>query len=167
MPSLSTAMAVLAMLAAAWMLAGLAWRDLTQRRLPNPMVGSYAAFFIPYALGTSMDGVQFVTHLGLALAVGALMAVLFALRKVGGGDVKLWAALMLWAGPKGALPALVIAVLIGGLLGVLGLVARAVLQRKRRPRGRALFAMLTASRGIPYGVGLAIAGLHNLLTVGL
>jgi len=27
--------------------------------------------------------------------------------------------------------------------------------------------MLTAARGVPYGVGLALAGLHNLLSASL
>ncbi|MFA5521486.1 MAG: prepilin peptidase [Castellaniella sp.] len=167
MPDLPAALALLAKLAAAWMLFGLIRMDLTRRRLPNVLVGSYAALFLPWALGSGMGWSQFGVHGALALAVGALMAVLFALRKVGGGDVKLWAALMLWAGPSGALPTVLIATLTGGIIGLLGLGARAILRHNRRARGRALWLMLTADRGIPYGVGLALAGLVNLLATGV
>lgn len=164
LPSLLTTLALLALLAAAWVLAGLAWQDLTRRRLPNPMVGAYAALFVPYALGSEMDWATLGWHVGLGLGTVVLMAFLFSLKIMGGGDVKLWGALMLWTGPQGAIIAIVIATLTGGLLGVLGLIAKQILKRRRRPVGRPVLKTLSASRGIPYGTGLALAGIHHIWT---
>lgn len=164
LPSLLTTLALLALLAAAWVLAGLAWQDLTRRRLPNPMVATYAALFLPYALGSGMGWAALGWHVALGLGVAVLMAFLFSLKIMGGGDVKLWGALMLWTGPQGAIIAVIIATLFGGVIGVLGLIAKAMLKRRRRPVGRPVLAALTASRGIPYGTGLALAGIHHIWT---
>lgn len=91
-----------------------------------------------------------------------MMVVLFALRIMGGGDVKLWGALMLWAGPQGAVTAVLIATVCGTLLGILGWVSQQILKRSRKPAGAPVFRMLSAARGVPYGVGLAVAGLQNV-----
>lgn len=157
----------LALLGAACILAMLAWRDLTLRRLPNQWVGAYAALFLPYAWASGMGWSQLGWHVGLGLAVAMVASLLFAFRVVGGGDVKLWGALMLWAGPQGAIAAVLIATVCGTLLGILGWLAKLVLQRRRKPRGAQVFRMLSAARGVPYGVGLAVAGLANLWVAGL
>ena len=140
----------------------LAWQDLSRRRLPNAWVGAYAALFLLYAWGSGMGWAQLGSHVLLSLVAVELMAGLFALRITGGGDVKLWGALLLWTGPQGAFTAIVIATLCGGLLGVLGIIARQVLKFRRKPLGAELFRMLTAARGIPYGVGLSLAGMQYL-----
>lgn len=140
----------------------LAYRDLSQRRLPNTWVGVYAALFLLYAWASGMGWSLLGWHTVIGLLAVALLVLLFVLGVMGGGDVKLWGALMLWAGPQGAVTALVIATLCGSLLGALGWLAQRRLQHKRKPAGAAVFRMLSASRGVPYGVGLALAGLQNL-----
>lgn len=157
----------LAMLSAVCILVMLAWRDLVSRRLPNHWVGAYAALFLPYAWASGMGWQQLGWHFGLALAVAVAASVLFAFRVMGGGDVKLWGALMLWVGPQGALAAVVIATLCGAFLGILGLLATLVLKCRRKPRGAQVFRMLSAARGVPYGAGLAMAGLANLWVAAL
>ncbi|HUH58533.1 MAG TPA: prepilin peptidase [Candidimonas sp.] len=158
----SSAIVALILLGASWVLMALAWRDLTLRRLPNAWVGAYAALFLPYAWASGMGWSQLGWHAAIGLAVAALMVALFALRIVGGGDVKLWGALMLWAGPQGAITAVVIATVCGTVLGMLGWVSKHVLKRGRKPVGASVFRMLSAARGVPYGVGLALAGLQNV-----
>jgi prepilin peptidase CpaA len=152
----------LVFLGASLVLIVLAYRDLSLRRLPNAWVGAYAALFFAYAWTSGMGWEQLLWHGAIGLFALMLMVLLFAIGAIGGGDVKLWGALMLWAGPQGAVTALVIATLCGSLLGILGWLAQAALRRHRMPQGFTLLRMLSVSRGVPYGVGLAIAGLHTL-----
>lgn len=93
-----------------------------------------------------------VVFLGL-LAIGTPM---FAAGKLGGGDVKLLAAVGLWFDFAGALWMILAVVLAGGLLALVVLMLRAVgwseeIRRRvvlLRPRG-----------GIPYGVAIAAGAL--------
>ena len=87
----------------------------------------------------------------IALAAFAVLAGLFALRAMGGGDVKLLTALALWIAPMLFLKLLVVMALVGG---VLTLVFGAWhVMRKRREK-----------LAIPYGVAIALAGLWVLGT---
>ena len=91
---------------------------------------------------------NFIVFLAL-LAIGTPM---FAAGKLGGGDVKLLAAVGLWFDFTGALWMILAVVLAGGLLAILVLILRAFgwsddIRRRvvlLRPRG-----------GIPYGVAIA------------
>ncbi|MDZ4307582.1 A24 family peptidase [Allopontixanthobacter sp.] len=85
-------------------------------------------------------------HLGVALAAFAILAGLFALRMMGGGDVKLLTALALWVKPDWFLELLIIMALLGGALTVV----MGAWHVARRQRGRL---------AIPYGVAISAAGL--------
>ena len=90
---------------------------------------------------------------GVQLAVGAGVFVLFAgafyAGMMGGGDVKLAAALALWFSPLSTIKFLVLTSLAGGVL-TLGVLAWHRLQRREgRPE-------------IPYGVAIAFGGLALL-----
>jgi len=85
----------------------------------------------------------------VALAAFAVLAVLFALRWMGGGDVKLLTALALWIEPVWFLKLVIMMSLLGGLLTiVLGMWH---ITRRRKDR-----------LAIPYGVAIATAGLWVL-----
>src|SRR3546814_4754528 len=76
------------------------WRSLT---IPNRYSLAAVALFPSYAI--AMGGtVDWAVHLGFAGAAFGLGFVLFALRLCGGGDVKLFAAVALWAGPSLIVP---------------------------------------------------------------
>lgn len=89
----------------------------------------------------------------------ALMAVgtpMFASGKLGGGDVKLLAAVGLWFDLKGALWMLLDVVLAGGLLAILIIAVRSLgWSEKTRRR----FVLLRPGGGIPYGVAIAAGAL--------
>ena len=90
---------------------------------------------------------------GVQLAAGALVFVLFAgafyAGMMGGGDVKLAAALALWFSPLSTIKFLVLTSLAGGVL-TLGVLAWHRLQRREgRPE-------------VPYGVAIAVGGLAIL-----
>jgi prepilin peptidase CpaA len=73
-----------------------------------------------------------------------------------GGDVKLAAAVFLWAGPAFALPVLFIVSLCGL---VLGLMALGIALSRRRSRCLHLASLQSVQMdGVPYGVPLAIGG---------
>ena len=89
-------------------------------------------------------------QLGLALAAFAILSALFAMRAMGGGDVKLLTALALWVTPALFFKLVVLMALLGGALTL----ALGLWHVTRRRQG-ALQARLT----IPYGVAIALAGL--------
>ena len=86
---------------------------------------------------------------GVALAAIAVFAGMFALKWMGGGDVKLLTALALWIEPTWFLKLLVMMALVGGLLTLV--MGAWHIARHRRDR-----------LAIPYGVAIAVAGLWVL-----
>lgn len=90
-------------------------------------------------------------QLGVALAVFAVLAGLFALRMMGGGDVKLLSALALWIVPANFLKLVIVMALVGGVLTLLF----GAWHIMRRQRDRI---------AIPYGVAIAFGGLWVLGT---
>lgn len=89
------------------------------------------------------------TQLGLALITFAICVGLFAMRAMGGGDVKLLAALALWITPAWFLNLILMMALLGGVLTII----LAAWHKIRRERERL---------AIPYGVAIASAGLWTL-----
>ena len=82
----------------------------------------------------------------MALGVFAVLTGLFALRMMGGGDVKLLAALALWLPAKPFFELLLIMALAGGVLTVVMGMWHIMHRRKDRLK-------------IPYGIAIAAAGL--------
>ncbi len=127
-----------------------AFTDIRRRQIDNwlnaAIVAGAPLFW--WASGLSLwPGIAW--QLGIAVITFAVLAVLFALRAMGGGDVKLLTALALWIEPVWFLRLLVIMALIGGVLTVvLGAWHIARRQRERL--------------AIPYGVAIAAAGLWIL-----
>jgi prepilin peptidase CpaA len=88
---------------------------------------------------------------GVALATFTICAGLFAMRWMGGGDVKLLSALALWIAPSAFLKLVVIMALVGGVLTL----AFGMWHIARRQKDRL---------AIPYGVAISAAGLWILST---
>jgi prepilin peptidase CpaA len=88
-------------------------------------------------------------QLALGLGVFILLAAAFYAGLMGGGDVKLAAALTLWFSPASTMKFLVLMSLAGGVLTLIVV----VIQRARRREGRP---------EIPYGVAIAFGGLAIL-----
>jgi prepilin peptidase CpaA len=139
---------LLASLAIALLIA--AFTDLRSRQIANWLTGAIAlgAPLFWWAEGLTLWP-EIAIQAGLALAAFAVLAGLFALRAMGGGDVKLLVALSLWIEPLWFLRLLVMMALLGG---VLTLVFGAWHITRRR----------TDRIAIPYGVAIASAGLWVL-----
>ena len=88
-------------------------------------------------------------QLGVALGVFVLLAGAFYIGMMGGGDVKLAAALSLWFSPASTFQFLVVMSLAGGVLTLIVLVAHRMRKKPGKPK-------------IPYGVAIAFGGLAIL-----
>lgn len=96
--------------------------DYRWHQIPNLVSVVLAVAFFPFAV-VAGPAVPLVAHVGVAGAVFLLMFAFFAFGWLGGGDVKLTGAIMLWAGPGQGASFLVLVALIGGAiaLGLLSL----------------------------------------------
>ena len=136
---------LLAALAIALLIAAIT--DLRSRRIANRLN-------LAIALGAPLfwwaNGLALWPDIALqfacALATFAVLSILFALRAMGGGDVKLLTALALWIAPPLFLNLVVMMALLGGLL-TLGFGLWHLMRRQRD------------KLSIPYGVAIALAGL--------
>jgi prepilin peptidase CpaA len=137
-------------LAIALLIAG--FTDLRSRKIGNWLTGAIAltAPLFWWASGLSLwPGVA--EQLGVALVVFAALAGLFALRAMGGGDVKLLTALALWIAPLPFLKLIIMMALVGGVLTIV--FGAWHITRRRKDR-----------LSIPYGLAIASAGLWVLTT---
>jgi prepilin peptidase CpaA len=137
-------------------LASLAMFDICFRRLPNRSVLLVAFLYLVDAALARPGIASVAVHLGTAAGAFAVFALLFRFGWMAGGDVKLAAAIFLWAGPAFALPVLFIVSLCGLVLGltVLGI---ALFHRRGWHLDRASLQSVRMD-GVPYGVPLAIGG---------
>lgn len=127
-----------------------AFTDIRRRQIDNWLTFgiALAAPLFWWASGLSLWP-DVAWQLGVALLSFAVLAGLFALRAMGGGDVKLLTALALWIPPLWFLKLVVVMALIGGVLTVV--VGAWHIARRRRER-----------LAIPYGVAISSAGLWVL-----
>ncbi|MEO6388314.1 MAG: prepilin peptidase [Croceibacterium sp.] len=141
---------LLAALAIALLVA--AFTDLRSRHIGNWLNAGIAlgAPFFWWASGLDLwPGMAL--QLGVAVVTFAVLSVLFAIRAMGGGDVKLLTGLALWIPPDSFLKLIIMMSLLGGVL-TLGFGAWHLMRRQRDK--------LT----IPYGVAISMAGLWVLGT---
>ena len=101
-------------------------------------------------------------QLGFAFAVFSVGAGLFWLGWLGGGDVKLLAALMLWIDVADAARFFVFVAVIGGILALAVLLLRSA--SRRFDRAARLRRLVDSEEGLPYAVAIAGAGLLILPT---
>ena len=124
--------------------------DLRSRRIANWLTGAVAlgAPLFWWASGLSLWP-DVALQIGIALVVFAILAAMFAMRAMGGGDVKLLTALALWIAPLQFGQLIVLMALLGGVL-TLAFGAWHVMQRRKD------------RLAIPYGVAISAAGLWVL-----
>ena len=131
----------------ALMLLAASWCDLKSRTIPNGLNLAVALLAIPFWWATGLSlWPDIALQAGVALLVFAAFAAVFALGAMGGGDVKLVAAVALWLPWQAVLALLVLMSLAGGALTL------AMVIRKRLARQQAKLE-------IPYGVAIAFGGL--------
>ncbi|MDB5774068.1 MAG: hypothetical protein JWP38_201 [Herbaspirillum sp.] len=142
-------------LVACLVLASLAFSDLVSRRLPTRAVVIVAGLYCVAAALVPISAAAFLGHVGLAAAALAVAALLFRFGWIAGGDAKLAAAVFLWAGPSFAAPVFVIVSVCGLILGLAVIAADPLYRRVDALRW---LSCLSRTRGVPYGIALALGG---------
>jgi prepilin peptidase CpaA len=129
-----------------------AFTDMRRRQIDNWLNGAIALgaplFWWSSGLALWPD---IALQIGVAVAAFAAFAGLFALKMMGGGDVKLLTVLALWVSPTVFLQLLVVMALAGGLLTVVMVMWHTMRRQKDK-------------LAIPYGVAIAFGGLWVLAT---
>jgi prepilin peptidase CpaA len=151
MPMLSDALGIAGVTAAVLGLAWAALSDITRFEIPNRACGLVAAGFALAAGGAPLAwwGPGLATGLvGLALGLG-----LFSRGWLGGGDVKLAAAIALWAGP-GQLSDFALATAVAGL-GLAAVMLSPLRRRMPQPPGE---VAADFRHPMPFGAPLAVGG---------
>ena len=149
-PWLAALFAVLLVLAAA--------EDLWRLRISNWISAAIivAAFVAVILAGPVAQLWQNVAVFAALLGIGTLA---FAYGKMGGGDVKLFAATGLWFDLAGAGRMIVAVMIAGGFVTIFVLMLRTI---KWSPGLRERIAVLRPKGGIPYGVAIALGALGTL-----
>lgn len=138
------------MAALAILMAAAAVSDLRSRTISNGLNSAMALLAVPFWISTGLAiwpdiPIQF----GAALAVFLIFAGLFFVGAMGGGDVKMIGAVMLWVPLHLFMPTLFIMAIAGGILSAIMLV-----HIKLRPSDKPV--------EVPYGVAIAASGLWAL-----
>lgn len=156
MPDLATLSLTVCLMVLAGLLIAAAWQDMRTLHIGNGLSISIAALFVGWAVIGLIAGSYTLQAFGLSIACGAgLFAIgvaAFAAGIIGGGDVKLLAAVGLFAGPAGILDLLLVTALAGGLLGIAALAGVPI--GLVSTQGEAVLR-----RRLPYGPAIAAGGL--------
>ena len=154
--ALSVQLHILVLLAFVVLLAWAAGEDMRRLIIPDWISLGIAGLY-PLHVLTSPVTPSWLIAAGLAALTLVIGFALFGANLIGGGDVKLMAAVALWAGPF-RLPLLIIATaLAGGVVAILLLVYRWGKGSRRQEKG--------SPTVIPYGVAISAGGLMVALSL--
>lgn len=131
--------------------------DAHELRIPNALSAAILALFGVYA-AVALTPQAAAVALGLAASTLLLGFIAYRRGLMGGGDAKLLAACMAWAGPAYALEFLAVTAIAGGVIAlalVSPLTARAAVAMQRNWPARAV----GAKASMPYGVAIAAGAL--------
>lgn len=150
---------ILALLAFAGLLIWAAYGDVKSYTIPNKLTLAVLLLYIPFvfASGGSIDWTG-------GLMVGAIVLVagfvLFALGAVGGGDIKLLAAVSVWAGPAYIFDFLIVTGIAGGVLALIMMgSARFGFAMALDKLGFHTGSKVLSGAELPYGLSIAAGGL--------
>ena len=146
---------LLVLVALPLLLAAAAGWDLASFTIPNFLQAALIAAFAAFAAAAHLGAPGLGSHL-LAGFIGLVAGfTLFALGYIGGGDAKLFAAVVLWLGLKDLMSYTLIATLLGGGLTLVLLFLRRLPLPAILARQSWILRLHDAKSGIPYGVALA------------
>jgi prepilin peptidase CpaA len=133
--------------------------DLLSMTIPNRLIFALAAGFFVLAPLIGFGWADIGVHVAVGLAAFVLSAVLFWLRWIAGGDVKLFVATSLWVGPQWIVAYSLFAGALGMSLALILLFLRTLPLPKLLTSQGWLVRLHNPKEGIPYGIALAGAGL--------
>lgn len=143
--------------------AAAAIRDIGWRVIDDRLVFCLMLAWAGHTVLAGWDAASLFSHLGIGLLAFAVALACGVLGWMGGGDVKLAAAVFLWAGP-GLGGAVLSLVSVAGLaLAVFGLGARLLVRSPLPSVLKGGVGLMSVDRGVPYGVALAVGGMAAAL----
>ena len=129
--------------------------------IPNAIAVALVVLFIVTALllPFEMTWMEWLSHIGAAVAVFIGGAVLYAFNKMGGGDVKLLTAVAFWAGFEYLTELLLYVAIAGGILAIGLIVMRKVIMSAGSASTKLaqikLPRVLLDGEAVPYGLAIA------------
>jgi prepilin peptidase CpaA len=147
-------------------LLGAAFADLRQYLIPNRYPAAIAIAYVIYATGHPLE--QGLWGLAAGFVALVLGAVLLATSIMGGGDAKLLAAAMLWAGPSLAASFLTVTAFAGAAIALAWLTplrrlmpAAPAFPEHASPAADTVSPLRARmSQPVPYGVAITVGGIH-------
>lgn len=136
-----------------------AWTDIKTRTISNELNAAIALIAVAFwwVAGDALWP-DVAIRIGIAVLLFFIFAGLFMLKMMGGGDVKMIAALALWLPFNALMVMLTVMALAGGVITVVLLIRQRWRPNAERPE-------------VPYGVAIAIGGLwviaNGLLTTSI
>jgi prepilin peptidase CpaA len=146
--------------------------DVRSARIPNRL--TYSAVVVALGLRAALLGVSGLKSGALGMLVaGGLFLFLFVLGAMGGGDMKLMAAVGAWVGSDEVMTLILAAALAGGVLAIGRIIFRNMLGETVRNTIRLIFYRFTSgmqphpelnvqapgSQRVPFGVAIAVGAL--------
>jgi prepilin peptidase CpaA len=126
--------------------------DVLRLRIPNIIpVALVVLFALQMLLGDVQAPLDHLLAMGLALVI---LLPLFALNMLGGGDVKLLAAVALWLGMNKLAALLILVGIVGGVFTLIWLAIRWLI--RAGVRGRELPRSLQAHAPLPFALPIMI-----------
>lgn len=133
--------------------------DLLSMTIPNWIPLALIAGFTVLAPVIGLDLKMIGLHWAIALGVLAVGFGCFAMGWVGGGDVKLAAAIALWLDPMNAMVFIGMSAVLGGALTLILLLFRRMVMPMLVIRANWVARLHHPDEGVPYGIALAVAAL--------
>lgn len=135
--------------------------DIGSMTIPNWVSIAIALLFPIAAVSAQMSWAAIGLHAGVGALVFLAGFALFAMGVLGGGDVKVIAAVSVWTGVSALAAFAFWTTAAGGVLALAMLLARkAVTPGQTRPAF--LNRLLDPTRGIPYAVAIAVGAIASL-----
>lgn len=143
-----------------------AWRDLALRLIPDWI--SIVLAILGAATRLYLSWLDLAFSVVTALVIFFLLLMAFSRGLLGGGDVKLASALVLWLSPPSCYSFVVITALAGGVLALAHLLLRYIgpipaLESGGMRLVRVELKRIRAGGPLPYGVAIMVGGAWSLL----
>ncbi len=132
--------------------------------IPNAVCLAIAALYPAYVL-SAPGAVDWPGALAVGAGTLAVGFVLFSRGFIGGGDAKLMTAASLWAGPALLLPFVFVTSLAGAVVGLIIIALRRYRRAVPAAGDGAAAGPRLRTLDLPYGVAIAVGGLHVALSL--
>jgi prepilin peptidase CpaA len=132
--------------------------DIMTMRIPNAIPLALALGYFALAAALGLPPATVALSLSCGLAMLAVTFFMFCRNWIGGGDAKLAAAIALWMGWGAIFDYVVYASILGGVVTLAVLAARAQPLPEALARTPWIARLCNPGAGVPYGVALAAAG---------